>query len=89
MNYAGMSLVELKQQAKGRRIKQYYIMKRQQLIEILTVGELPLSMKIEKYTIHELRDMAKAKGIRGFWGLHRNQLVDLLFPDKSASNENE
>lgn len=91
-----MSLVELKQQAKGRRIKQYYIMKRQQLIEILSMGELPLAMKIEKYTIHELRAMAKDKGIRGFWGLHRDKLVDLLFPDykqgdtgKSASHENE
>jgi hypothetical protein len=84
-----MSLVELKQQAKGRRIKQYYIMKRQQLIEVLSMGELPLSMKIEKYTIHELRAMAKEKGIRGFWGLHRDKLVDLLFPDHKQGNTRE
>lgn len=84
-----MSLVELKQQAKGRRIKQYYIMKRQQLIEILSMSELPLSMKIEKYTIHELRAMAKTKGIRGFWGLHRDKLVDLLFPEHKQGDTRE
>ena len=87
--YSSMSLVELKQQAKGRRIKQYYIMKRQQLIEILSMGELPLSMKIEKYTIHELRAMAKDKGIRGFWGLHRDKLVDLLFPEHNQRDARE
>jgi hypothetical protein len=85
MNYAGMSLVELKQAAKGRRIKQYYIMKRIQLIEILSLSELPQSMKIEKYTIHELRDMAKKKGMRGFWNLHRDQLVETLFPENKSS----
>ena len=90
MNYASMSLVELKQAAKGRRIKQYYIMKRQQLIEILSLPELPPAMKIEKYTIHELRAMAKAKGMRGFWNLHREELVQALFPEhKSSAHENE
>lgn len=81
MNYSSLSLVELKQQAKGRRIKQYYIMKRQQLIEVLSLAELPQSMKIEKYTIHELRAMARTKGMRGFWSLHREELVDRLFPE--------
>jgi hypothetical protein len=80
-----MSLVELKQQAKGRRIKQYYIMKRLQLIEILSMSELPQSMKIEKYTIHELRDMARAKGMRGFWSLPRSELVSKLFPGNESS----
>jgi hypothetical protein len=86
MNYSAMSLVELKQQAKGRRIKQYYIMKRQQLIEILAMGELPQSMKIEKYTIHELRKMAKEKGMRGFWSLPRDDLVQRLFPEHNQRN---
>jgi hypothetical protein len=89
MNYATMSLVELKQQAKGRRIKQYYIMKRLQLIEVLSMKELPQSMKIEKYTIHELRNMAKAKGVRGFWSLHRDQLVDMLFPEHNHRNTSQ
>ncbi len=81
-----MSLVELKQAAKGRRIKQYYIMKRQQLIQILSLPELPETMKIEKYTIHELRKMAKDKGMRGFWNLHRDELVQRLFPEHNQGN---
>lgn len=75
-----LSLIELKQLAKGRRIKQYYILKRLQLIQLLSLPELPETYTIEKLTIHQLRDMAKTKGIRGFWSLHRDDLVALLFP---------
>ena len=78
---ASLSLVELKQLAKGRRIKQYYILKRAQLIQLLSLPELPETYKIEKLTIHQLREMAKNKGIRGFWDLHRDALVRLLFPE--------
>lgn len=74
------SLVELKQLAKGRRIKQYYILKRHDLIRILSLPELPPEMVLEKLTIHELRDQAKAKGLKGFWTLHRQELLDLLYP---------
>ena len=80
--YSTMSLVELKQVAKTRRIKQYYIMKRHQLIHLLNMEELPATFKIEKMTIHELRDAVKAKGIRGFWNLRRDELVTLLFPNQ-------
>jgi len=76
-----LSLVELKQLAKGRRIKQYYILKRQQLIQLLSLSELPEAYMIEKLTIHQLRDMAKDKHVRGFWSLHRDELVRLLFPE--------
>lgn len=91
MDYASMSLIELKKHAKGRRIKQYYVMKRQQLIQLLSMKELPEAMKIEKMTIHQLREKAKEKGIRGFWNLRREQLVDLLFPNpqQTTTNENE
>ena len=78
------SLVELKQLAKGRRIKQYYIMKRHQLIHILALPELPESFRREKLTIHELREEAKRKGIRGFWSLHREDLLNLLYPLEEA-----
>lgn len=92
-NYSIMSLVELKQHARERRIKQYYIMKRAQLIQLLTMQELPQVFKIEKMTIHELRDEAKRKGVRGFWSLRRDKLVELLFPTdagkKAAPNKNE
>jgi len=77
---SSLSLVDLKQLAKGRRIKQYYIMKRHQLIQILSLPELPESFRREKLTIQELRDEAKRKGIRGFWSLHREDLLNLLHP---------
>jgi hypothetical protein len=75
-----LSLVDLKQLAKGRRIKQYYIMKRHQLIQILALPELPEHLRREKLTIQELREEAKRKGVRGFWGLHREDLLNLLYP---------
>lgn len=75
-----LSLVDLKQLAKGRRIKQYYIMKRHQLIQILSLPELPEQMRREKLTIQELREEAKRKGVRGFWSLHREDLLNLLYP---------
>jgi len=76
-----MSLVELKQVAKTRHIKQYYIMRRHELIHLLSMKTLPDEMKIEKMTIIELRNIAKERGYRGFWTLHRDQLVSILFPD--------
>jgi len=75
-----MSILELKQLAKQRRIKQYYILKRAQLLQLLSMNELPRSFIVEKMTIGELRDEAKRKGLRGFWTLRREQLVQLLFP---------
>ena len=76
-----MSLIELKQHAKVRKIKQYYIMKRAQLIQLLEMEQLPQSLVIEKMTIHELRDEARKRGLRGFWALRRDRLVELLFPE--------
>lgn len=78
--FADMSLVELKQLAKTRKIKQYYIMKKEQLIELLTMEELPFKYKLEKMTITELRQVAKERGMRGFWGLAKEELSQLLFP---------
>ena len=85
MDYSAMSLIELKQAAKGRRIKQYYIMKRHQLIDILSLNELPFEMKLEKMTIIELREEATRRGIKGFWALNRGALVDLLYPRNQAT----
>ena len=97
MDYSDLSLIELKQQAKTRRIKQYYIMKRAQLIDLLSMKQLPRHFAIEKMTIHELREEAKRKGLRGVWGLPRALLVELLFPPnqedgevgKAAANKNQ
>jgi hypothetical protein len=87
MNYNSMSLVELKQQAKGRRIKQYYIMKRRQLIQLLSLPELPQTLLLEKLTIVELREEAKTRGIRGFWGLSRGDLLEMLYPTSPTLSE--
>jgi hypothetical protein len=76
-----LSLPELKQIARARHIKQYYILKRADLIHLLTLPELPASYRIEKMTIHELREEAKKRNLRGFWGLRRERLVSLLFPE--------
>lgn len=90
MDYSALSLIELKHAAKGRRIKQYYIMKRHQLIEILSLAELPFEMKLEKMTIVELREEATRRGIKGFWALNRDALIQLLYPrDQAAANKDE
>jgi len=86
MNYDTMSLVELKQVAKTRRIKMYYTKKRHELIRLLSMPDLPDSYKIEKFTIVQLREYAKEKGLRGFWGLSRDELVDLLYPGGTLSH---
>ena len=86
-----LSLPELKQVARSRHIKQYYILKRADLIHLLTLPELPASYRIEKMTIHELRDEAKKRNLRGFWGLRRERLVGLLFPEvqDTTTKQNE
>ena len=86
-----LSLPELKQIARARHIKQYYILKRADLIHLLTLPERPASYRIEKMTIHELRDEAKKRNLRGFWGLRRERLVGLLFPEvqDTTTKQNE
>ena len=93
-DYSVLSLIELKQAAKGRRIKMYYVMKRAELIHILSLAELPLSMRVEKMTIKELRTQAKEKGLTHFWDLPRGELVALLYPEfndgyKTPADKNE
>jgi hypothetical protein len=86
MNYDSMSLVELKQFAKTRRIKMYYTKKRVELIRLLSMPDLPDSFKIEKLTIVQLRQEAKERGMRGFWGLSREDMVKLLYPSGELSH---
>ena len=75
-----LSLIELKKLAKTRRIKQYYIMKKDDLLALLQMQELPMKYKMEKMTITELRGLAKERGMRGFWGLSKEKLMNVLFP---------
>jgi hypothetical protein len=80
-NLRNMSLKDLKSLAKSKDIKHYYIMKKDELIQLLEMPALPMKYRLEKITMSELRDLAKKKGLRGFWYLNREQMISLLFPD--------
>jgi hypothetical protein len=75
-----LSLLDLKKLAKARKIKQYYIMKKEDLIALLRMEELPFKYKLEKMTIVELRAIAKERKLRGFWGMSKEDLTRVLFP---------
>ena len=83
-----LSLVELKKLAKVQRIKQYYIKKRSELIELLSMAVLPASYRIEKMTIAELRVLAKEKDMHGFWALSKGELTKVLFPSHNKQDNN-
>lgn len=83
-----MSLMALKKMAKGRRIKQYYVLPKAKLVELLGLPELPRKYKIEKMTIMELREIAKERGLRGFWSLNKEDLTRALFPKDDDTIEN-
>jgi len=75
-----LSLIELKKLAKEKRIKQYYILPRAKLIELLTLNQLPQSYTIEKMTICQLRALAKERKMKGIWGISKKELTSRLFP---------
>lgn len=81
-----MSLVELKEAAKNHtpKIKHYYVMKRHELIQLLTMNDLPAEMVIAKKTLAELRKEAEAKQLPNRWKLRRAELVELLYPQLST-----
>ena len=93
LNYADMSLVELKQLAKERRyIKLYYVLPKEELIRILSLPEPPVEMKLSKLTIRQLREEAKQRSIHGFWNLSRAELLQLLYPsvnNKTSPDKNQ
>ena len=83
-----MTLMAIKKLAKGRRIKQYYVLPKAKLVELLSLTDLPKKYKIEKMTIMELREIAKERGLRGFWGLNKEDLTRALFPKDDDTIEN-
>lgn len=90
MDYSAMSLLDLKRAAKGRGIKLYYIRPKEELIQLLSLPELPIELQLQKKTIRQLRQEAKAKGLTGFWGLSRGELLTRLYPDQQApAHKNE
>ena len=82
MDYHSMSLVELKQAAKNHtpKIRQYYIKKRHELIELLSMPQLPESYILEKKKRTELIQEAKTKGYDKLWNLKKSELLELLYP---------
>jgi hypothetical protein len=89
INYTEMTLIELKQAAKGRGIKMYYVKKHAELAYLLSLPELPMEMKIQKKTIRQLREEAKEKNLQGIWKYTRAELVELLYPSKKSSADED
>jgi hypothetical protein len=96
MNYAELSLIELKQLAKERRyIKRYYVKSKEELVAILSLPAPPPEMLLEKLTIKDLRAEAKKRGMRGrgVWDMRRDDLLALLYPpsplEKAPPNQNQ
>ncbi len=88
-----MEYCELKQEAKEMRIKLYYVMRKAQLIELLSMKPLPEKYIVEKKRIGELREEARARGFLSIYKLNRSALVELLYPHlygkTSSENQNK
>ena len=89
MDIHSLSVPELKKIAKDRKIKQYYIKKRVELIELLMRTDLPLMNVVEKLTIKVLREQAKEKGVPKLYSLNRAQLVEILYPILSPKQKDK
>jgi len=91
MEYHTLSLAELKTVARDHRprIKQYYIKSKCELIQLLTMTQLPEAIRVEKMKIGELREEAKKQKIPGAWKLRRGQLIALLYPSPHKDNQND
>jgi hypothetical protein len=73
---------------RGIKLKNYYILPKAKLVELLSMPEIPLKYRIEKMTIIELRALAKERGLVGISGLKKIQLTRLLFPEDNNAVEN-
>jgi len=80
MNYHLLEYPELKQEAKKRRIKMYYVMRKAQLIELLSMKTLPEKYIVEKKLVSELKAEARARKFPQVYTLTRGNLLELLYP---------
>ena len=65
-------------------------MSRVELLNRLTMVNVPEAFIIEKMTIQDLRAEAKNRGhTKGVWRLVRTELIELLFPSSKQNNEND
>jgi len=76
-----MTLIELKHHAKNKHIKYYYMKPKQELVELLSLKDLPTYIRLQKITIKNLREEAKKQNIEKIWTKSRQELVGLLYPD--------
>jgi len=89
MNYHTMEYCELKQEAKEKRIKLYYTMRKALLIQLLSMDKLPEKYIVEKKRIEELRQEARARGFLSVYRLNRSALVELLYPHLYGKSSSE
>jgi len=76
-----MTRAELKKMAKGRKIFQYYILPKDELIALLSMSEVPKAHRLKKMTIVQMRALATERELSGFWGLNKKDLCRALFPE--------
>jgi hypothetical protein len=84
MSINTFSLIELKQMAKDKHIKYYYTKSKRELVELLSLPDVPTFVKLQKITIRILRQEAKEKSIEKIWTKSRQQLVEELYPEYAA-----
>ncbi len=84
MSIETLSLIELKQLAKDKHIKYYYTKSKRELIELLSLDDIPRFVKLQKITIRTLREEAKEKGLEKIWSKSRQELVEGLYPEYAA-----
>ena len=92
MDLHSMSLIELKKLAKEHtpKIKQYYIKSRVELIQLLSMKELPESFRIEKLTLAELRKEAKTRNLGiNIWNMRKKDLLEVLYPSTQKENKDD
>ena len=84
-----MPLADLKKVARDHDppIKHYYVKSRLELIQLLSLKELPQSFLLEKKTIAELRKEATEKGYKHIWKLKKADLMELLYPSSNKNNK--
>jgi len=75
-----MEYAELKQLAKERRIKKYYVMPKAELVKLLSMPELPQTYAIAKKTYKELLKEAQEKSIARSWTKTKQELIAILYP---------
>ena len=84
-----MSLVDLKKAIREKKlpIKHYYVLKRIDLIRILTMKEIPQEYIVEKKTIADLRKEAQDRGHKNIWKLKKAELTELLYPSTNKNHK--